>query len=275
VFLPESRVPDVRNPGRTITRTPNVTNTPAADAPYRHFRVRGGDLNRQSVVLSVHSRDENVDLGTTNSELGQPTPDQRCVERVAVMEYPDVHPVTLVGDRVTLREVDPIADAAAAFAWASDAAFFRYMPYEPVESEAEEEEFLRHVHGEALVRPRREYHLGIEWTGARELIGMVRLTVSSPSHRGGDIGFGVRPNHWGQGIATAASRLLVTFGFDDLGLHRVWAVHHPDNGASARVLQKLGMRREGRLREDMFAHGVWRDSIVYGVLEGEWRAQGD
>jgi [ribosomal protein S5]-alanine N-acetyltransferase len=210
-----------------------------------------------------------------NSEVGQPTSNQVRVERVAAMEYPDVYPVTLVGDRVSLREVDSIADAAAAFAWASDAAFFRYMPYEPVESEAEEEEFLRRVHGEALVRPRRQYHLAIEWTGAQGLIGMVRLTVSSPDHRSGDIGFGVRPDQWGQGIATEAARLLVGFGFDELGLHRVWAVHHPDNAASGRVLQNLGMRREGRLREDMLAHGHWRDSIVYGVLEDEWRAQRD
>jgi RimJ/RimL family protein N-acetyltransferase len=191
------------------------------------------------------------------------------------LEYPSVYPVTLVGDRVTLREVDPIADAAAAFVWASDAAFFRFMPYEPVASEAEEEEFLRRVHGEALRRPRREYHLGIEWTGGRGLIGMVRLTVSSPSNRGGDIGYGVRRDHWGHGIATEAARLLVGFGFGELGLHRVWAVHHPDNSASGRVLQNLGMQCEGRLRDDMLAHGVWRDSIIYGVLEDEWRAQVD
>jgi RimJ/RimL family protein N-acetyltransferase len=53
-------------------------------------------------------------------------------------------------------------------------------------------------------------------------------------------------------------------------LHRVFAYHHPDNLASQRVLEKLGMQREGRLRENLLAHGTWRDSVVWAILDREW-----
>ena len=64
--------------------------------------------------------------------------------------------------------------------------------------------------------------------------------------------------------------LLVDFGFRTLGLHRISAVHHPDNVASGRVLQKIGMRFEGRHRDHMYARGTWRDSMAYAILEDEW-----
>jgi RimJ/RimL family protein N-acetyltransferase len=188
------------------------------------------------------------------------------------VEYPDLHPVTLIGDRVILREVHPEQDSAAAFVFGSDPKFFRYLPHEPVTTQEEERTFLSRVSDAARARPRREYHLGILSKETDEFIGMTRLTISAPSHRGGDIGYGIRPDQWGQGLATEAASVIVGFGFDQLGLHRISAVHHPENLASGRVLQKVGMRREGRLRENLLAHGAWRDSIAYAILDREWHA---
>jgi len=99
---------------------------------------------------------------------------------------------------------------------------------------------------------------------------MSRLTTK---HRCAELGFGIRRDLWGQGLATEAARLIVDFGFQALGLHRVTAGHHPDNRASARVLHRLGMTREGRLRESLLAYGRWRDSIIYSVLEHEWTSE--
>ena len=117
-----------------------------------------------------------------------------------------------------------------------------------------------------------QYQLGIVWHETGELVGGARLGISSPVHRAGDIGYGVRRDLWGRGIASEAAALLVDFGFRTLGLHRISAVHHPDNVASGRVLQKIGMRFEGRLRDHMYmpAQGKWRDSLAYAILEDEW-----
>jgi ribosomal-protein-alanine N-acetyltransferase len=187
------------------------------------------------------------------------------------MEYPDLYPVLLSGPRIDMREVGP-DDAVAALAWASDPAFFRFSPHEVVTSEADEAAFLRAVQAQAMARPRRAYHLGIVWRDRGELIGMARIGISVPEAAGADIGYGVRRDCWNQGVATEAARLLVDFGFRSLGLHRIFAYHHPDNVASGRVLAKLGMHHEGRLRENMRSHGGWRDSMVWAILEQEWPA---
>lgn len=186
-------------------------------------------------------------------------------------DYPDVYPVFLSGPRIDMREVSP-EDATAALAWASDPEFFRYLPHEVVTSEAEEVAFLEGLRDQAFARPRLQYHLGIVLRERDELIGTGRLGISAPEAAGGDIGYGLRRDCWNRGLATEAARLLVEFGFSVLGLHRIFAYHHPDNVASGRVLAKLGMQHEGRLRENMRSHGAWRDSMVWAILEQEWGA---
>ncbi len=64
---------------------------------------------------------------------------------------------------------------------------------------------------------------------------------------------------------------LLRFGFETLGLHRIHAIVEPENVASTRVLEKVGMRREGHLRDHRYAKGRWRDSLLYAILEGETR----
>jgi RimJ/RimL family protein N-acetyltransferase len=182
---------------------------------------------------------------------------------------PDVYPVACDGVRIRLREVGP-EDAAAAFRWASDPEFFRHLAVPPTETEAEEEAFLRDIEEQAKQRPRRQYHLGAVWKASDELVGLVRLGVKAPEHGEADIGYGLRRDRWREGIATEAAALLVDFGFKELGLHRIYAYHHPGNTASGRVMQKLGMRREGMLRENIFDGTTWRDSVVYAILAHEW-----
>ena len=186
-------------------------------------------------------------------------------------QYPDIYPVNIEGERVSLREIGP-DDAPAAMHWARDVEFFRHLAVAPPTDEAFEVEFLRNIEREATTHPRRHYHLGIVWNATADVIGLVRLSISAPEHRGADIGYGLRRDRWNQGVATEAATLLVDFGFRRLGLHRVFAFHHPGNVASGRVMTKLGMQQEGLLRENILNHdGSWRDSLLYAVLQQDWR----
>ena len=74
-------------------------------------------------------------------------------------------------------------------------------------------------------------------------------------------------SHWGRGYATEATRALLAFGFGELKLHRIYATCDPKNRASARVLEKAGMRYEGHLRDHLIQRGAWRDSLLYAALE--------
>jgi ribosomal-protein-alanine N-acetyltransferase len=104
---------------------------------------------------------------------------------------------------------------------------------------------------------------------AERLVGLCGL-VLNPQLEEGEAWYLLRPELWGRGVVTEAARALVSLGFEELALHRVWASCLPVNPASARVLEKLGFRREGYLRQNLRIHGVWQDSYLYAVLRGEW-----
>ena len=102
------------------------------------------------------------------------------------------------------------------------------------------------------------------------VVGAIGLMID-PSNEHAELGYWIAPACWGQGIATEAARETIAFGFQELGLHRIFAHHMTHNPASGRVLAKAGMVREGLLRHHVKKWGVFRDIIVYGVISGEWR----
>ena len=99
------------------------------------------------------------------------------------------------------------------------------------------------------------------------VVGNAELRLSGGNGRTGEVAYIVHPDVWGQGIATAAARQLVGLGFGEHKLHRIFATCDPRNEASARVLAKIGMTYEGRMRETMWIRDGWRDSDLYAVLE--------
>jgi len=105
-----------------------------------------------------------------------------------------------------------------------------------------------------------------------EMIGDCILHWSSRQHQLGEIGFVLHPDHHGRGYATEAARPLVEFGFEEVGLHRIIGRLEARNTASARVLEKLGMRREALLIENEFVKGEWQSELAYAILDREWRA---
>ncbi len=107
---------------------------------------------------------------------------------------------------------------------------------------------------------------------AGELVADVVLIWVSAEHRQGEVGYIVHPDRQGRGYATEATRPLLRIAFEDLGLHRVVGRVEARNAASARVLEKLGMRREAHLVENEFVKDEWQSELVYAILDREWRA---
>jgi RimJ/RimL family protein N-acetyltransferase len=109
---------------------------------------------------------------------------------------------------------------------------------------------------------------GVEVVATGELVGYVSLTVED---RQGEIGFMFHPDHQGRGYATEACRAVLRIAFGAYDLHRVFGRLEPRNTASARVLEKLGMRREALLRENEWVKGEWQSEAVYALLARDWR----
>ncbi|MFI0357083.1 GNAT family N-acetyltransferase [Actinomadura sp. 9N407] len=108
-------------------------------------------------------------------------------------------------------------------------------------------------------------------TGA--MVGDVVLFWRSREHRQGEIGYVFHPDHGGKGYATEAAEVMLRLGFEELGLHRIVGRIDARNAASARVLERLGMRREAHLKHNEIIKGEWVDGVVYAMLEDEWRAR--
>lgn len=83
------------------------------------------------------------------------------------------------------------------------------------------------------------------------------------------------PAHWGQGLTTEALKALISFGFDQLQLHRIEAGCAVENVASIRVLEKAGLTREGRKRQVLPIRGKWVDNYWFAILETDWSAAGE
>lgn len=108
--------------------------------------------------------------------------------------------------------------------------------------------------------------------GTDRCIGMVNYHDGHIRSRRATIGYIINPARWRQGFAAEAVSALIDFCFADLALHRVQAFIHPENAASRSLVEKLGFRSEGVLRDHLRVADVWRDDVVYGLLKTDPRS---
>jgi [ribosomal protein S5]-alanine N-acetyltransferase len=171
--------------------------------------------------------------------------------------------------RLVLRELRE-EDWEAVLAYQSDPRYLRYYAWES-RSADEVRAFLAMLIGRQREVPRIKFQLAIELKADGRMIGNCGVRLPEAGSRVADIGYELAPWEWGQGYATEAARAVRDYGFEVLGAHRVWAECVAENVGSARVLEKIGLRLEGRLRESGFFKGRWWDGLIYGMLEGDPR----
>ena len=178
----------------------------------------------------------------------------------------------LLSERLEYRELGD-DDFAAVHAYASDPEVVRFMPWGP-NTEPDTRDFLERAQRAALTEPRRGYEMAVVTRADGRLIGAVGLHLAEADEQA-MLGYCYHRDAWGLGYATEAAETLLGFGFEVLLLRRIWAGCDPDNTASARVLEKVGMTLEGRLREDCNIRGVRRDTLMFGILDHEWTPRGE
>lgn len=100
------------------------------------------------------------------------------------------------------------------------------------------------------------------------LVGAIGLFVAH-EHERAELGFWIGVPYWNQGYCTEAAREVLRYGFGHLGLHRIQANHYARNPASGRVMQKIGMTREGYVRESVLRWDRREDLVLYGILRAD------
>jgi RimJ/RimL family protein N-acetyltransferase len=171
--------------------------------------------------------------------------------------------------RLTLRPF-VADDLDAMHAMRSDESVVRYL-YEDRFSRDETRDLLeRKMAGAAWSREGDWFSVAAVERASGLVVGDVALHRLSDRDRTAEIGFLFDPRHQGKGFATEAAHALLEWAFGAGGLHRVIGRTEARNVASARVLEKLGMRREAHFVENEWVKGEWQSELVYSMLEREW-----
>ncbi len=173
-------------------------------------------------------------------------------------------PAAIRTRRLTLRRVR-LEDADDVFSLACEDIWMRLLP--------EARQPYQRRDAERWVARRFLAHWPTEPTWAIEIdgrmVGWVGLNIE-PEHAQAELGYAMRPDLRGQGLATEAVRAVVDRVFLDSPLGKVWARVDTPNAASIRVLEKLGLQREAVMRRCLERHGELIDLAVYVLLRTEW-----
>jgi RimJ/RimL family protein N-acetyltransferase len=172
-------------------------------------------------------------------------------------------------ERLVLRDFRA-DDLAAVLAYSSDPEVTRFMFYEP-RDEAAARAYHQRMLASQRETPRRVFELAVERAADGRVIGNCDLTLEGP--READLGYLLARDAWGAGLATELARALVHAGFAQLGLDRIFAVCAVGHTASARVLEKAGLRHEATLHAFTESRGRHWDVDRYALLRTDWSAR--
>jgi len=163
-------------------------------------------------------------------------------------------------------------DVDAVFAYRGREDVARFLSDEPI-TRAECAEIVQQRVGQIFfAREGDRIVLGAELEESGLLVGEVSLIWRHADWQQGEIGYIFHPQVHGRGLATEAAQAMLALGFVSFGLHRISARCDARNTASARVMERLGMRREAHFRDLSRSKGRWDQEFVYAILAEEWRA---
>lgn len=173
--------------------------------------------------------------------------------------------------RLLLRPFGP-GDLDDLHAYQSRPDVARYLLWDARDRSQSAESLHRKIRQRALSAEGQSLVLAVVYREAGRVVGEVMLEWLSRRHQQGEVGYVFNPGYHGRGLATEACQAVLALAFDDLGLHRIVGRCDARNGASARVMERLGMRREAHFVHNEVFKGEWADELVYALLDSEWRA---
>ena len=177
-------------------------------------------------------------------------------------------PVELRTARLLLRPFE-LTDVDDVWAYASDAEVAQYRPLPDPYTRNDAAEFVSR-------QLRTDWSTNLEFAivDGQQVVGGTSLHVN-PEHETAELGYLLGKRWWGRGLATEAARAVVDCGFQRFRLHKVYARAHVDNKRSWRVMERLGMTREGVLRGHWKMRDEHVDLVYYAVFRDEWAPQAD
>lgn len=178
-------------------------------------------------------------------------------------------PLPLATERLLLRSFQD-SDIEPFSAYRSDPEVARYQDWEPPFPVERATRFVEAMKKAKVNVPGEWYQVAIELKANGQLIGDCAIHTLADDPNQAEIGFSLSTDNQGHGYATEAVTRLLDYLFGEVQLHRVVAICDVENSASFRLLERIGMRREAHLVENIWFKGKWGSEYSYAILHHEW-----
>jgi ribosomal-protein-alanine N-acetyltransferase len=174
---------------------------------------------------------------------------------------------TFETERLFLRRINE-DDVRDYFDFASDQLVTTYTIWDSHKSLDDSKKYI-----EDLIRKydsKEAYHWGIIDKAINKFIGRTGFINWDAAHQRTEIGFGISSPYWNKGMITEATKQIIEYGFANLGLNRIEGRCNYNNIGSGRAMEKLGMKFEGILREQLIIKGKFVDQRMYSILKSDY-----
>ncbi len=173
----------------------------------------------------------------------------------------------LFTERLLLRDIT-IDDKQAIFNYRSDAEANKFQSWIP-ETLEDVESFIERNNKE-FNQPESWYQILITDKETKAVIGDIGIHFFGDENLQVELGITLNKFFYGKGYASEALKSIIDFLFNDLNKHRIMASIDPDNGDSMKLMERIGLRKEGHFKKSLFWKGKWVDDVIFAVLKEEW-----
>jgi RimJ/RimL family protein N-acetyltransferase len=170
--------------------------------------------------------------------------------------------------RLVLRRFQD-ADLEAFMAYRNDPEIARYQSWDSI-SAPRAQSFITDQKQQEPGTPGQWFQFALELKETRQLVGDCGLSVLVQDARQAQLGISLARPQQGRGLATEAMHAVLDYAFINLDLHRVMTIVDVENTVSARLMERVGLRREGHFVKHAWFKGHWADEYLYAVLQAEW-----
>lgn len=175
---------------------------------------------------------------------------------------------SLETERLILRQLT-FEDTDFVFQHFSDPVVYRYLMDEPPVTEIAQAQEIIQFYLEPAGKPHNRW--GLVRKSDHQLIGTCGYHKWDKRYFRAEVGYDLGPGFWGQGYMTEAMRAVIHHGFERMGLNRIDALVYVENDPSTRLLQRLGFKQEGILRDYFYLDGKFYDHYLLALLRREWK----
>ncbi|APJ04993.1 GNAT family N-acetyltransferase [Silvanigrella aquatica] len=178
--------------------------------------------------------------------------------------------MNLHSKRISLRPIEN-DDAQDIFEYGSNINVSRYMIWNSHKSIQDSYDYIKSIQKMYKVAPISNFGITVLHNGKEKLIGTVglfkRLKAFQKTY---ELGYVLNELWWGKGYAYEACNLIINYGFKNFDIHRIEAHCVVENKGSMKVMEKLGMQREGIIRQNYIKNEIIYDLYLYSLLKSEW-----